>query len=314
MICRAGISTRAPARSASTRRTTLSSASCRTRCAGSCLTISPRSLRQFPFATLPPSPLLKPGADPAQLLGLSSTGGLSQADLLNLLKLEAPLAVQARPPHAGFFPLNKFSTVPLLMKAARTAAADSHGNDATKEFMVLPDTHAALLAHDTHGRGHLADYRRGYQQRLYRIGPGRRGRHRAGHDRERASRVGVLRRNRTAHLAPYRKEPDRPLAFERCDPRAAHGDPGPFGGCQRGANGGASSSNAAVPAQTAICSDVFTCRSRRPAAAARLAQRMNCSGRSPTSTSLTSCGRRPTRMSRLPFAASARWSRLIRPT
>jgi len=38
---------------------------------------------------------------------------------LNLLKLEGPLGVQARPPHAGFFPL-KFSTVPLLMKAARS--------------------------------------------------------------------------------------------------------------------------------------------------------------------------------------------------
>jgi hypothetical protein len=31
------------------------------------------------------------------------------------------------------------------MKAARTAAADSRGNDATKEFMVLPDTHAVSL-------------------------------------------------------------------------------------------------------------------------------------------------------------------------
>jgi hypothetical protein len=76
----------------------------------------------FSLDTLPPSPLLKPGSDPAKLLGLTSTGGLSQNDLLNLLKLEAPLAVQARPPHAGFFPLNKFSVVPLLMKAARTAA------------------------------------------------------------------------------------------------------------------------------------------------------------------------------------------------
>ena len=37
----------------------------------------------------------------------------------NKLKLEAPLAVQARPEHAGFFPLNKFSAVPLLIKAAR---------------------------------------------------------------------------------------------------------------------------------------------------------------------------------------------------
>ncbi|MGY8631898.1 DUF1080 domain-containing protein [Bradyrhizobium sp. 14AA] len=99
----------------------------------------------FALDALPSSPLLKPGSDPAQLLGLTSTGGLSQNDLLNLLKLEAPLAVQARPPHAGFFPLNKFSVVPLLMKAARTAASDSNGNDAVKEFMLLPDTHVLTL-------------------------------------------------------------------------------------------------------------------------------------------------------------------------
>ncbi len=99
----------------------------------------------IPLADLPASPLLKPGADPAQLLGLTSTVGLSPDDLLDLLKLEAPLAVQARPPHAGFFPLNKFSTVPLLMKAARTAVADANGNDAQKEFMVLPDTHVLGL-------------------------------------------------------------------------------------------------------------------------------------------------------------------------
>src|SRR3954469_18554405 len=99
----------------------------------------------FSLDALPPSPLLKPGADPAQLLGLSSSGGLSQNDLLNLLKLEAPLAVQARPPHAGFFPPNKFSVFPLLIKAARTAASDSNGNDSVKEFMVLPDTHVLTL-------------------------------------------------------------------------------------------------------------------------------------------------------------------------
>jgi Domain of Unknown Function (DUF1080)/GMC oxidoreductase len=99
----------------------------------------------FSLDALPPSPLLKPGSDPAQLLGLTSTGGLSQADLLNLLKLEAPLAVQARPPHAGFFPLNKFSVVPLLTKAARTAASDSNGNDTAKEFMILPDVHVLSL-------------------------------------------------------------------------------------------------------------------------------------------------------------------------
>jgi len=98
----------------------------------------------IPLAELPPSPLMHPGADPAQLLGLTSTAGLSQDDLLNLLKLEAPLAVQARAPHAGFFPMNKFSTVPLLMKAARTAYADN-SDDAKKEFMVLPNAHVLTL-------------------------------------------------------------------------------------------------------------------------------------------------------------------------
>lgn len=94
-----------------------------------------------PLAALPPSPLLKPGANPTELLGLKSTSGLSQQDLLNLLKLEAPLAVQARAPDAGFFAFNKFSTVPLLMKAARTASLDSGGDDARKDFMILSDTH-----------------------------------------------------------------------------------------------------------------------------------------------------------------------------
>lgn len=97
---------------------------------------------------LPPSPLLKGGeqtADLLKLLGLSSAGTLTDDDLRNLLKLEAPLAVQARAPHAGFFPLNKFSTVPLMMKAARTAFTDSNGDDAKKEFMLLTDAHALSL-------------------------------------------------------------------------------------------------------------------------------------------------------------------------
>ena len=100
----------------------------------------------IPLGQLPPSPVLKPGADLAQLLGLTDTTGLTDDDLRNLLKLEAPLAVQARPPHAGFFPLNKFSTVPLLMKAARTAAAEFTGDDAHKDFMILPGTHVKSLS------------------------------------------------------------------------------------------------------------------------------------------------------------------------
>jgi len=96
------------------------------------------------LSTLPPSPLLKPGTSAAALLGPDGTAGLPASDLENMLKIEAPLAVQARPPHAGFFPLNKFSTVPLLMKAARTAFADN-GDDARKEFMILPDTHVLAV-------------------------------------------------------------------------------------------------------------------------------------------------------------------------
>jgi len=99
----------------------------------------------IPLAELPASPLLKPGTNPAELLGLQSTAGLTADDLKNLLKLEAPLAVQARAPHAGFFPLNKFSTVPLLMKASRTAFSDANGSDATKEFMLLPDAHVVSV-------------------------------------------------------------------------------------------------------------------------------------------------------------------------
>ncbi|NKQ87505.1 family 16 glycoside hydrolase [Rhizobium ruizarguesonis] len=107
----------------------------------------------IPLPSLPPSPLLKPGSNPLDLLGLSSSDGLSPADLLNMLKLEAPLAVQARPPHAGFFPLNKFSTVPLMMKAARTASTGTGASDGNKDFMVLPDTHILNLAKERTAAG-----------------------------------------------------------------------------------------------------------------------------------------------------------------
>jgi len=100
----------------------------------------------IPLDELPSSPLEKPDLSLQSLLGLDSTAGLSDTDLRNMLKLEAPLGVQARAPHAGFFPLNKFSTVPLLMKAARTAAIEFPGNDADKDFMVLPGTHVTRVA------------------------------------------------------------------------------------------------------------------------------------------------------------------------
>ncbi|MGH8548722.1 MAG: family 16 glycoside hydrolase [Methylococcales bacterium] len=69
----------------------------------------------------------------------------------NLFKLEAPLAVQARPPRSGFFPFNKFSSMPILMEAARAAQFESGGDDARKRLMVVPDCHVTRLITDGSG-------------------------------------------------------------------------------------------------------------------------------------------------------------------
>ena len=69
----------------------------------------------------------------------------------NLNKLEAPLAVQAQPPRAGFFPLNKFSSLPLLMETSRAAQFESGGDDTRKRLMVVPDCHVTRLVTDSSG-------------------------------------------------------------------------------------------------------------------------------------------------------------------
>ncbi|HKT61006.1 MAG TPA: family 16 glycoside hydrolase [Gemmatimonadales bacterium] len=81
-----------------------------------------------------------------ELLGLSAAGTLTPDDLRNLLKLEAPLAVEGRPPRAGFFPFNKFSALPLLIKAARAAQAECNNDDIRKRLMVVPNCHVMRLA------------------------------------------------------------------------------------------------------------------------------------------------------------------------
>jgi hypothetical protein len=71
-------------------------------------------------------------------------------DLRNLLKLEAPLAVQSRAPLPGCFALNKFSGVPLLVEAARAAWTESAGNDSDRRLMVVPRCHVTRF--DTEAR------------------------------------------------------------------------------------------------------------------------------------------------------------------
>jgi choline dehydrogenase-like flavoprotein len=84
--------------------------------------------------------------DLGRLLGLPDGAPLpTAADAKNELKLEAPLAVQGQAGHAGFFPFNKFSTVQLLIKAAREAYAESGGDDARKRVMIVPRCHVSRL-------------------------------------------------------------------------------------------------------------------------------------------------------------------------
>jgi len=66
----------------------------------------------------------------------------------DLFKLEAPLAVQAQPLRSGFFPFNKFSSVPLFIEAARVAQSEAAGDDFKKRLMIVPACHAVRLITD----------------------------------------------------------------------------------------------------------------------------------------------------------------------
>jgi len=66
----------------------------------------------------------------------------------DLFKLEAPLAVQASTPRSGFFPFNKFSSVPLLTGAARRSSFESGGDDSRKRLMAVPTCHVIRLVTD----------------------------------------------------------------------------------------------------------------------------------------------------------------------
>lgn len=59
-------------------------------------------------------------------------------------QLEAPLAVQSQT-RPGFFPFNKFSSVPVLIKATRAAFSESNGDDFKKRLMVVPRCHVIQL-------------------------------------------------------------------------------------------------------------------------------------------------------------------------
>jgi choline dehydrogenase-like flavoprotein len=73
----------------------------------------------------------------------------NRGELNDLEDLEAPLAVQSASPRPGFFPFNKYSAVPLLVRATRLAESEAEQGargdpDAIarrKRFMVVPNCH-----------------------------------------------------------------------------------------------------------------------------------------------------------------------------
>jgi hypothetical protein len=106
----------------------------------------------MPLTPLPDHPAVRYARSPLtdedleQLLGRKpSATPPPRQDLLDELKLEAPLAVQGQSGHAGFFPFNKFSSVPLLIKAAREAGAESNFDDVKKRLMIVPNCHVNRL-------------------------------------------------------------------------------------------------------------------------------------------------------------------------
>lgn len=64
----------------------------------------------------------------------------------DMYKLEAPLAVQAGTPRSGYFPFNKFSSVPLMTEASRAAQGESDGDDVKKRLMIIPNCHITRLS------------------------------------------------------------------------------------------------------------------------------------------------------------------------
>ncbi len=85
-------------------------------------------------------------------LGLPSSDTTPKAQLLELFKLEAPLAVQSTT-LPGLFPTNKYSAVPGLIRVARLAATQADGvgpaADACKRLMIVPNCHVQELITET---------------------------------------------------------------------------------------------------------------------------------------------------------------------
>ena len=115
----------------------------------------------FTFAQLLDHPAVRypdPGEPPIDAavlrdwLGLPVTDTTPEPELRELFKLEAPLAVQSTT-LPGFFPTNKFSAVPGLIRAARLASTEADGigpvADARRRLMIVTNCHVQELMTET---------------------------------------------------------------------------------------------------------------------------------------------------------------------
>lgn len=109
-----------------------------------------RAFRKQNGGATPPADQLR------QWLDLPPTDTTPSADLLNMIKLEAPLAVQATA-EPGFFPFNKFSAIPLVIQAARVTSVEGDGTgpeaDARKRLIIVPSCHVQELITQTQSDG-----------------------------------------------------------------------------------------------------------------------------------------------------------------
>lgn len=114
--------------------------------------ISALPLQQWPnhprvrFASTPPAT-----DELRDLLGLKPADpAIPDGEMKELLRVEAPLAVQSRA-DPGQFPVNKFSALPLLVAAARAASTESFPYDQHKRLMVVPNWHVQQIHTQTLG-------------------------------------------------------------------------------------------------------------------------------------------------------------------
>jgi hypothetical protein len=122
---------------------------------------APGNATGFTFADLLDHPAVRysdPGEPPIdaallrEWLGLPVSDTAEEGELRELFKLEAPLAVQSTT-LPGFFPTNKFSAVPGLIRSARLASTDADGvgaaADARRRLIIVPNSHVQELITET---------------------------------------------------------------------------------------------------------------------------------------------------------------------